>query len=76
MQKLMLEQMAISAGAAQSQDTWQSSDEFYHDYYSTSHKPPSIKVNVPSTLSALSILVGMGYAGVFTRTNRVTRVIC
>ncbi|MDH2378580.1 S-type pyocin domain-containing protein, partial [Providencia rettgeri] len=68
MQKLMLEQMAISAGAAQSQDTWQSSDEFYDDY-STSHKPPSIKVNVPSTLSALSILVGMGYAGVFTRTE-------
>ncbi|ENZ0174863.1 colicin D domain-containing protein [Providencia rettgeri] len=68
MQKLMLEQMAISAGAAQSQDTWQSSDEFYDDC-STSHKPPSIKMNVSPTLSALSILMSMGYAGVFTRTE-------
>ncbi len=64
---IFLQQMAVSRGAAQSQNTWQSSDKFFDDY-STSRVSPTIKVNAPS-LSALSILVSMGYVGVFTRTE-------
>ncbi|MGG4610348.1 S-type pyocin domain-containing protein [Providencia sp. Me31A] len=65
---MFLQQMAVSGGAVQSQNTWQSSDEFYDDD-STSRASPSIKMNVSPTLSALSILMSMGYAGVFTRTE-------
>ncbi|MEK2483770.1 S-type pyocin domain-containing protein [Providencia stuartii] len=64
---IFLQQMAVSGGAAQSQNTWQSSDKFFDDY-STSRVSPTIKVNA-SSLSALSILVSMGYVGVFTRTE-------
>jgi len=65
---MFLQQMAVSGGAVQSQNTWQSSNEnFSGDFSSnTSH---SIIADGSSALSALSILVSMGYAGVFTRTE-------
>lgn len=65
---IFLQQMAVSGGAVQSQNTWQSSGDSFGDGAS-SGTPHSLIADSSSTLSALSIVVSMGYAGMFTRTE-------
>ncbi|EOY9178175.1 S-type pyocin domain-containing protein [Providencia stuartii] len=65
---MFLQQMAVSGGAVQSQNTWQSSNDDFSNDFSSSASHSHI-ANTPSTLSALSIVVSMGYVGMFTRTE-------
>ncbi|WP_368913031.1 S-type pyocin domain-containing protein, partial [Providencia stuartii] len=65
---MFLQQMAVSGGAIQSQNTWQSSNDDFSNDFSSSASHSHI-ANTPSTLSALSIVVSMGYVGMFTRTE-------